>query len=79
MIHPVVIRCIMSVMSRVAECRKGGSQVSGRESHVDESYFPRAMIVIHRKLYRVYQKKVDKSEIALYFVKRFNVRTCLLK
>ena len=29
--------------------------------------------------YRVYQKKVDKSEIALYFVKRFNVRTCLLK
>ena len=30
-------------------------------------------------LYRVYQKKVDKSETALYFVKRFNVRTFLLK
>ena len=30
-------------------------------------------------LYRVYQKNVDKSEIALYLVKRFNVRTFLLK
>ena len=29
-------------------------------------------------IYRVYQKKVDKSEIALYFVKSFNVRTFLL-
>ena len=29
-------------------------------------------------IYRAY-KKIDKSEIALYFVKRFNVRAFLLK
>ena len=37
------------------------------------------MIVKKTLEYRVYQKKVDKSETALYFVKRFNVRTFLLK
>ena len=37
------------------------------------------VIIVYNLVYRVYQKKVDKSETALYFVKRFNVRTFLLK
>ena len=31
------------------------------------------------KIYRVYKKKVDKSEIALCFAKRLNIRCFLLK
>ena len=44
-----------------------------------QAHFLALLPVGYKAVYRVYQKKVDKSETALYFVKRFNVRTFLLK
>ena len=37
------------------------------------------IFLVNSHIYRVYKKKVDKSEIALYFAERLHVRCFVLK